>query len=310
MSILNMTIPPFPYYITAGDTLYSPGTVHRGRINIGAFDLIFVEYGELYLTDDSVPYTISGGNYLILSADGRHFAQKPVDRSTLFHWLHFKHSGQYVVSAHLEHPVRKKYSLYNKAPEMISIPMFGHLDDERQQEYLRLHRSLVSVIPDPDRHTYVPIENRHRSSIASQRLFLHLLELLKTEEKSGAGDWLADSIMAYLEQCYNQPITLELLSQVFNFSSAHILRVFKKEYGMSVIESLNQIRLSNAKELLQGSSLSIGEVAAEVGFSSSAYFDRGFKKQNGISPREYRFAEKINKGKPFRTDHYTQGGSI
>ena len=294
MKLLNLAIPPFPYYVTAGSTHYLPGSVHRGRVNIGVYDLIFVEHGCLYLTDNDIPYTISGGDYLILSANGRHFAQKPTDVETDFHWLHFQHSGDYSISTRVERPPRKKMSLYSKAPEILTIPVFGHLNDQQQQDILRIHRALISVVPDKKKNTYVPIDGRHQSSLYSQQLFLKLLDLIRITEERKSGNRLAENIMDYLLQFYDQEITLEHLSEVFHFHPAHILRSFKKEYDMSIIESLNNIRLTFAKELLANSSLSVAEIAAEVGFSSTSYFDRLFKKQNDISPKDYRLSKKTD----------------
>ena len=54
MDIINLTVPGYPYFVSAGSALYRPGDLHRSRSSIGVFDLIYVEYGELYLTDNNL----------------------------------------------------------------------------------------------------------------------------------------------------------------------------------------------------------------------------------------------------------------
>ena len=48
MEYVNFSTPPYPHFIIAGSALYRPGDAHGRRSNIGIFDLIFIEYGELY----------------------------------------------------------------------------------------------------------------------------------------------------------------------------------------------------------------------------------------------------------------------
>ena len=57
---------------------------------------------------------------------------------------------------------------------------------------------------------------------------------------------------------------------------------------MSPISYINKIRIEKAAALFKNSDRSITEIAMEVGFDDSNYFSRIFKKQMGMSPREYK----------------------
>jgi len=50
---------------------------------------------------------------------------------------------------------------------------------------------------------------------------------------------------------------------------------------------LNRFRLRQARRLLESGTLSIGEVAAAVGYSDSSYFCRVFRRETGMSPSDY-----------------------
>lgn len=58
--------------------------------------------------------------------------------------------------------------------------------------------------------------------------------------------------------------------------------------GKNFIEYLTDVRMEKAKELLRNSSKSIKEICLEVGYADSSYFSRIFKKNVGVSPKEYK----------------------
>ena len=71
-------------------------------------------------------------------------------------------------------------------------------------------------------------------------------------------------------------------------SESYLSSLFKKETGTTITDYINSTRIRQALILLNTSSLPIGEVASRCGFLDSNYFSRIFKKQLGLSPREYR----------------------
>ena len=64
--------------------------------------------------------------------------------------------------------------------------------------------------------------------------------------------------------------------------------IFKARANRSVIEYVNEIRISHAKSLLEKESLAIGEIACRVGFNDINYFSRRFKAVTGMTPSEYK----------------------
>ncbi|MBO4665200.1 MAG: helix-turn-helix domain-containing protein [Bacteroidaceae bacterium] len=81
----------------------------------------------------------------------------------------------------------------------------------------------------------------------------------------------------------------EQLAQDMNISRSNFYRRFQKYSGTSsASEYIRKIRLNEGRRLLQTTTLSIAEVAYNVGFSSSQYFAKCFKEQFGITPKEAR----------------------
>ncbi|MDH6365854.1 AraC-like DNA-binding protein [Enterococcus sp. PF1-24] len=95
---------------------------------------------------------------------------------------------------------------------------------------------------------------------------------------------LVNQTIYYLENRYDQEITLEQLAEIFYVSPTHLSKVFKEVTGSSPINYLIQIRLKHAKTLLKNESASIKEVAQTVGYEDAYHFSKLFKKYYGVAP--------------------------
>ena len=74
---------------------------------------------------------------------------------------------------------------------------------------------------------------------------------------------------------------------MFSVSEGHLSRKFKKKTGRTVSQYIMTARLTSARRLLESSSMSIRDIAENVGFSSLNHFDKMFKKDHGFTPSEY-----------------------
>jgi AraC-like DNA-binding protein len=95
-------------------------------------------------------------------------------------------------------------------------------------------------------------------------------------------------ILEYVERNYADPITLKEAASLAKMSVPQFVRLFKKVAGMSFVSYLTHVRLSRSVRLLKESSLTIAEVAYQVGFSDQSYFDRRFKAAFSQTPRDFR----------------------
>ncbi len=77
------------------------------------------------------------------------------------------------------------------------------------------------------------------------------------------------------------------------FSRVQLYRKVKALLGTSVLDYINDLRLSKAKELIQKSDLNISEIAYESGFSSPGYFSTAFRNKYHVSPTEFKASLKL-----------------
>jgi two-component system, response regulator YesN len=105
---------------------------------------------------------------------------------------------------------------------------------------------------------------------------------------AGPGSPLSALVIAYVEEHLAEEISNEILSAVFRYSPNYLGQLFKKEAGVSISEFVTRRRVEEAKRILREERLTVSEVAYRVGFNDNHYFCTVFKRQTGVTPREYR----------------------
>ena len=96
------------------------------------------------------------------------------------------------------------------------------------------------------------------------------------------------SAIAYITQNYSQNIKINDLADYVGVNRSYLASSFKKATGYSPKEYLLSLRMEKAKSLLTKTNYSIGQIAAEVGYTDQLAFSRMFKRRFGESPRKYR----------------------
>jgi AraC-like DNA-binding protein len=96
-----------------------------------------------------------------------------------------------------------------------------------------------------------------------------------------------ERIFIYVEQHYQEAITLNEVANYMGFSPYYFTKLFKKNTGMTFIAFLNEYRLNKAKWILINEDLPMSAVAEAAGFGSVKTFHHFFKEATGISPLKY-----------------------
>lgn len=95
-------------------------------------------------------------------------------------------------------------------------------------------------------------------------------------------------VILILEKEYKENINLNSVADTLNLNPFYVSRLFKNTTGVNFTDYLTDIRINKAKELLLKEKLPIKEIGELVGYDSSNYFIRVFKKKTGKTPGEYK----------------------
>lgn len=96
--------------------------------------------------------------------------------------------------------------------------------------------------------------------------------------------------VAHVAKHYLRHIPESEVALLCNMSPSRFCREFKAAFDVTFVEYLSDYRMQQAKRLLANPSMPVADVAAAVGFNDPSYFTRVFRRQEGVSPSEYRAA--------------------
>ena len=102
------------------------------------------------------------------------------------------------------------------------------------------------------------------------------------------GNEQMEKVLSCMHVEFNKPIDIGKYAQMCYLSEDRFIRMFKKRTGFPPYRYQLKIRIQRAVEMLENSSVTVGECAEAVGFHDIAYFSRIFKKFTGHPPSFYK----------------------
>ena len=105
-------------------------------------------------------------------------------------------------------------------------------------------------------------------------------------------------INQYINNNYDQPISMKELSEKLFLSNGYLSRFFKKNYGMSFAAYLTNVRVYHASDDLLYTDEPVTRIAYNNGFASAALFNKVFKKTTGLTPTEFRKRNQNGRKRP------------
>jgi transcriptional regulator GlxA family with amidase domain len=92
----------------------------------------------------------------------------------------------------------------------------------------------------------------------------------------------------YIDKNLSGDISIQELSKILSMSERTLVRRFKAATGHSLVNYIQQLRIEKSKYILERNNISFDEIAHNVGYENVSFFRRLFKKNVGITPKEYK----------------------
>lgn len=181
------------------------------------------------------------------------------------------------------------------SPSTVCIILTCHDEFDYAQEAVRL--SCMEYVLKPIRYQKLTetllrakerVENRRQLNQMKQYGEQFVASLSK-EAKADTVDAL-ETATRYIDAHLSEELSVRELAGLCYVSADHLTRLFKKKYGMTVSEYVQDKRITLAAELLKQGDLSISTISGMVGFGNYSYFTEQFKKRYGMTPRDYQKA--------------------
>ena len=224
--------------------------------------LYYVQRGEIMLTLYGSTITACEGDLLLIPANTVHSCRLTESRFAELAWCHFSltvGSEDYF----------KNYL----------IPPIVHVEDRK-----RVNALFEQLFSSHDLE-----ENRRKlaSTTAICSLVQYYFENSNIIRSNSDADRIRQ-VVAYIDEHYTENITVKELAKLANYSESHLSKCFRDATGLPPMRYLNNVRIKQAKVLLQFSNEPVGVIMERCGFTDAAYFSRVFKKVIGYCPQVFR----------------------
>ena len=136
------------------------------------------------------------------------------------------------------------------------------------------------------------LSDNNNLDMVSQSALLYTLSLIEKRVMPACPENDVHSnilqIKKYIDSHYQDPsLSLDKISKKFSYHKKYISAVFKKQVDLTICQYINTIRLQNACSLMEKNITCIKDISYMCGFSDPLYFSKVFKKQIGISPKQF-----------------------
>jgi len=119
-------------------------------------------------------------------------------------------------------------------------------------------------------------------------LLIHIFRKMDKGNILGKEKKIPTEILDYLDNNYNEKITVNALAERCFYNPSYFSRIFSETFGMSITDYVLEKRFEKACQLLSLTDMTVEAVATESGFRDSGAIFKFFKKRLGLTPAEYR----------------------
>jgi YesN/AraC family two-component response regulator len=150
---------------------------------------------------------------------------------------------------------------------------------------------ILNQLPDRIRDELAFSPDRYSSEPEFETIRNLLMEICQIQNKSkkSHNNTLIEKLRDYLEKNYsNRNLSLLMVADHFSISESYLSYFFKEQTGINFSTFLENIRMTNGKDLLMNSDEPIHIIAGKVGYNSDKSFRRVFQKSFHISPGKFR----------------------
>ena len=256
----------------------------------------FVVDGEIFLTEDGISYHLSKGDCLLLEKGKLHFGTKYTNCSFFYvHFLHPAITKRTPTEQERESEVKRAratwYTSSENGPfpkETIAISKRYRVED--RTAFISLCNMLEQLL---SRQRFRLEHFNILGATALSEVFIELERMYARSFFRGhaQGEIVSErihSVLRYLHTNYMRPLSSSEIENELSYNFDYLNQLFAKHLHISIFKLLENIRMEAAKHILQTSSISIKELAGEVGYIDEAYFSKVFKRRIGCTPTQYR----------------------
>ena len=256
--------------------------VSQKAVKDGHNTMLYITKGSLKITEADIVYLLNEGDVFFLKASLPHIIYYNEKKPVSYYRIHFYMNTEYSEAdssriLHITTP-SEKHDANTKINQLYMVPK--HVEN-----------AIGSVLDKKihDYYNYFTSENRPFDLEINTSFYDILAECVKLSgEYRQPQTKLSDEIIDYLNEHSNQQLNTTDMEKRFFLTYKYMGTAFKKETGFTILGYHTNLRMHTARKLLSTTSYSIDEISRLLGYTDALYFSRVFKKNNTMSPQDYR----------------------
>lgn len=285
--VLALNMDWIPHITLMGFVSYKSLWIHFKRTS-DEYILYIIKSGELHIREEGRQYILREGDVLLLEPYLEH---EGIEMHICdYYYIHFKHPHISNVDLADQLSFAQAFFLEDHDPQHHNRSYFPkQMSITNKSTKSQVLSGLNEMLLLYRRKNY----NRSLTALKLSELFIwlsreYMMFLLQNNRKRTTKSSLkVYELLDYIHQHYASKITSTGIEKEFDCNFDYINRSFNKLTGYSIAHYVNKVRIDYARELLQTTKLSIGEIAELVGFIDIYHFSKVFKKYVGVSPTTY-----------------------
>ncbi|MBQ8297305.1 MAG: AraC family transcriptional regulator [Ruminococcus sp.] len=253
------------FYMQETGCLKTDDAASTQRQNLDSFLLVAVVSGSGTLTVGSDTFSVRQGECFFIDCRTSHFYKSSDAEPWELMWVHFNGSTS---EQYYEYFLSHSKNVFRPSSFERVISVISEIIN-------------VNELKRPD------------AEIITSKLIVELLTLAlsvcnEVNQYDSALKQKISSVHSYIEEHFNEELSLEKLSAEFYISKFYLTREYKKIYGTTIFQHIITLRINYGKQLLRFSDKSVEEIANLCGFNDQSYFARQFKKAENLTCFAYR----------------------
>tara|TARA_R110001599_G_scaffold28536_2_gene98606 strand:+ start:529 stop:1416 length:888 start_codon:yes stop_codon:yes gene_type:complete len=227
--------------------------------------LIYCADGKGFLSLNKEKKTVKAGELFILPPNTVHAYQADEDQPWTVYWCHFQGEQAKDFFDYINH---------NQSFEIIR--------NMTDIDFIQAFRELIETVRD---------STQLSDFIHASNLFRHILTKIERQMKRRnryENGLSIPKIQQFMRININKLISLEELASLSHCSKYHFARQYQLLTGTSPLKHFITLKMEHACFLLEQTSLSMSEIATQLGYDDALYFSRVFRKVLGLAPSTYR----------------------
>ncbi len=224
------------------------------------YTLCFIEDGEGEFTFENTSFPVNTGDMVFIPMNSTYISKWHNAPTTVCISIHFTFESPSPFPTHYHFPIQKISS----------------------NDYNRLNTHFNKMLDCYDENTLIPF------SLLGMfyGIMGEIYSKLSFTRKNRLDERIKTAV-AYIESHYNEDFSIDFLAELSTMSTSHFHACFKAQVGCSAIAYKHKVCIRNAELLLIENKYSVEQISSLLGFDSSIYFRKVFKKLTGKTPTEY-----------------------